>query len=205
MPITILFQGDSVTDCGRRERGANPMGRGYASFVQALAEAARPGQFAFLNRGISGNRAKDLRARWQVDCLALRPDVVSILIGINDTWRRYDRNDPTDDAAFETDYRAILEPLRAAGKQLLLITPFLLDISAQVSRMREDLQGKQAVVRRLAEEFGATLLDADALFQRACQEQNQNPADFAADGVHPSEAGHRLLAQAVWETIGAML
>jgi len=188
---TILFQGDSVTDCSRDRSDPNGLGGGYPLYVsQALPNAK------VLNRGISGHRAKDLVARWQEDCLALNPDIVSVMIGINDVWRRYDDNDPTSDAAFEASYRKLLEPLAERQVKLLLILPFLLDVSAGVTAMREDLDGKQAVVRRLAGEFGAVLLDADALFRKAVAAGGL-PADYAEDGVHPTEAGHRVLAEAI--------
>jgi len=192
---TILFQGDSVTDCGRRE-DPNGLGDGYALAVSQALPGAR-----VLNRGISGNRAKDLAARWQADCLDLYPDGVSILIGINDVWRRYDSNDPTNDAAYEASYRKLLEPLR--GTRVLLIQPFLLDISPAVTAMREDLAGKQAVVRRLAEEYGGkfALLDADELFRGAVRNEKKPPAWYAADGVHPTDAGHRVLGEAVAEML----
>ncbi|MDR3314250.1 MAG: GDSL-type esterase/lipase family protein [Oscillospiraceae bacterium] len=201
MPTTILFQGDSVTDCGRRDAGNDPLGNGYPLLVKVAAQAAQPGAFVFRNRGTSGARVRDLRAHWREDCLDLQPDAVSILIGVNDTWRRYDQNDPTSDAAFEEDYRALLNPLRAGGQRLLLITPFLLDTEERVTRMREDLAGKQAVVRRLAAAYGAALLDADALFAQAQREQNNPPAAFAADGIHPTQEGHRLLAKAVGDVL----
>jgi len=190
--VTFLFQGDSVTDCGRLRMNPKSLGKGYPRYVSQ----ARP-DLRVLNRGISGNRAKDLAARWRQDCLDLNPDMVSILIGINDVWRRYDSNDPTTDAAFEASYREILEPLREKQIKILLILPFLLDVSAGVTAMREDLTGKQAVIRRLAGEFGADLLDADALFLDAVRETGNPPAHYAEDGVHPTEAGHRLLAGAV--------
>ena len=189
---TILFQGDSVTDCERNRREFNSLGGGYPLYVSQAMPGVR-----VLNRGISGHRAKDLAARWEEDCLALEPDVVSILIGINDVWRRYDSNDPTGDAAFEASYRELLEPLRARNIKILLILPFLLDVNAGVTRMREDLAGKQAVVRRLAQEYGAQLLDADELFREAVVAQGLSPAHFAEDGVHPTQAGHRLLAGAI--------
>jgi lysophospholipase L1-like esterase len=193
---TILFQGDSVTDCGRDRSDPDSLGGGYPLYVsQAL-----PG-VKVLNRGISGHRAKDLAARWQEDCLALSPDIVSILIGINDVWRRYDSSDPTSDAAFEASYRKLLEPLAERRVKRLLIQPFLLDVSAGVAAMREDLDGKQAVVRRLAEEFGAALLDADALFREAVAARGAAPAHYAEDGVHPTQAGHRLLAEAMKKTL----
>ena len=184
---TILFQGDSVTDCGRKRDDPDGLGEGYPLHVSKLLPDARA-----LNRGISGHRAKDLVARWQEDCLDLRPDIVSILIGINDVWRRYDSNDPTSDEAFEASYRQLLEPLR--GKHVLLITPFLLDVSEAVTAMREDLTGKQAVVRRLAAEYGAKLLDADEWFRCLVRETGNPPARYAEDGVHPTQAGHKMLA-----------
>ena len=197
---TILFQGDSVTDCGRDREGFSGLGGGYPLFVgQAMPDVR------VLNRGISGHRAKDLAARWQEDCLALNPDAVSILIGINDVWRRYDSNDPTSDAAFEASYRELLEPLRARQVKILLILPFLLDVNASVTRMREDLAGKQAVVRRLAEEYGAQGLDADAMFRDIVKEFGLPPAAFAEDGVHPTEMGHRALAKAVAYRLGKVI
>ncbi|MDR1464327.1 MAG: SGNH/GDSL hydrolase family protein [Oscillospiraceae bacterium] len=200
----LLFQGDSVTDCGRRDNPENPLGGGYPKFVaETLVKQQTPAEL--INRGISGNRVRDLRARWAADVLELRPDLVSILIGINDTWRRYDQNDETTDAAFAADYRAILDPLAEQGVGLLLLAPFVLDVSNAVSRMREDLAGKQAAVRRLAAEYGTLFLDTDALFQDACREQMLPPAAFAADGVHPTEAGHRLLAKAWLRTAEGFL
>jgi lysophospholipase L1-like esterase len=187
---TILFQGDSVTDCGRDRGNPGDLGAGYPFFVSRLLPELR-----VLNRGVSGNRAKDLAARWQEDCLALRPDAVSILIGINDVWRRYDSNDPTPDADFEESLREILEPLR--GTRVLLIAPFLLDVNPAVAAMREDLRGKQAVVRRMAGRYGTALLDADELYRANLCSAGASPAYYAEDGVHPTQAGHAVLARAV--------
>ncbi|MBN1934484.1 MAG: GDSL family lipase, partial [Anaerolineae bacterium] len=126
----VLFQGDSITDAGRSRENDVDLGRGYAALVAAWFGAAWPEKRArFVNRGISGNRAKDLAARWQPDCLALKPNLVSILIGINDTWRRYDRNDPTSAEAFEVSYRAILTQVRdQLGARLVICEPFLLPV-----------------------------------------------------------------------------
>ena len=111
----VLFQGDSITDAGRLRDDPEHMGGGYAALAAAWFSARFPERrVRFLNRGISGNRTADLRARWQRDCIDLRPDWVSILIGINDTWRRYDRSDPTSTEAFAANYRAILEQIGRA-------------------------------------------------------------------------------------------
>jgi len=197
---TILFQGDSVTDCSRERGDPGSLGSGYVLYASRLL----PG-FHVLNRGCSGDRARDLAARWQADCLDLSPDIVSIHIGINDTWRRYDSGDPTGDAAFEADYRRLIEPLLLLeplrNVQVLLIVPFVTDSSPAVTRMREDLSGKQAVVRSLAREYSTALLDADALLLAAVRERGYAPADLAADGVHPTALGHRLLGAAAAEKI----
>ena len=95
--LRVLFQGDSITDMGRDRGDIRNMGSGYPLFVASNFRAARPNfDIDFFDLGISGDRVRDLRARWQSDCLDLRPDVLSVLIGINDTWRRYDSGDPSD-------------------------------------------------------------------------------------------------------------
>jgi acyl-CoA thioesterase I len=106
----VLFQGDSITDAGRDYLNPNHLGYGYSLMASAWFQALYPEkQVRFLNRGISGNRAIDLAERWQEDCLDLRPTWISLLIGINDTWRRYDQNDPTSLEAYETTYRSLLQ------------------------------------------------------------------------------------------------
>src|SRR4051794_21960530 len=89
----VLFQGDSITDAGRNRDNGDDLGKGYALITAALFSHMYPGKrVQFINRGSSGNRVSDLQNRWQEDCLELKPTWVSIYIGINDTWRRYDRN-----------------------------------------------------------------------------------------------------------------
>lgn len=186
---TVVFAGDSVTDCGRRE---DPRGLG-SGYVRDLFDSLGPQRPRIVNVGISGNRAADLEARWQTDVLAHAPDVVSVLIGINDTWRRYDKNDPTSVESFEKSYRAMLEPLRA---KLILVEPFLLAVKDGQHAWREDLDPKIEVVRRLASEYGAVLVAADVEFNR--QAPSVGATTLADDGVHPTAAGHRLLAD-LWQ------
>lgn len=192
----VLFQGDSITDCGRSRTNDAELGHGYANMIAAWFSAAQPAKrVRFINRGISGDRARDLKARWQADCLALKPTVVSILIGINDTWRRYDRNDPTSAEAFAASYRAILADVRdRLGARLVLCEPFVLPVPEDRRAWRVDLDPKIAIVRQLACEFGAILAPLDGLFAQAAA--RREPAFWAADGVHPSQAGHALIAQA---------
>ena len=192
---TILFQGDSITDAGRIRENPTDLGYGYAMMAASLVQARHPELgLRFLNRGISGNRAADLAGRWQQDCLGLRPDWVSILLGVNDCWRRYDANDPTPPATFEEHYRDILTRSRKQGIGIILCEPFLLPCPADREAWREDLDPKIHVVRKLAREFGAHFVPFDGLF--ASRSSIQPPEFWAADGVHPSLPGHALMADA---------
>ncbi|MFQ3610027.1 MAG: SGNH/GDSL hydrolase family protein [Fimbriimonadales bacterium] len=202
---TILFQGDSITDAGRDRNEPNHLGYGYVAMIAQFLDALYPERrLRYLNRGISGNRAKDLLARWETDCLQLRPDWVSILIGINDTWRRYDANDPTSTEAFLQSYRALLQRTREkTSARLILMEPFVLHTPPDRQTWREDLDPKIRGVQALAKEFDALLVPLDRLFKEASLKRE--PAFWAPDGVHPSPAGNALIAQAWLRTVGIQI
>ncbi len=191
---TILFQGDSITDCRRREQGAGRLGCGYVFMAASRLMAAFPElSLNCINRGISGNRMSDLAARWQEDALDIAPDIVSILIGINDTWRRYDSNDPSPVDTYREAYHAILEQIvQHCNPQIVLCEPFVLPYPQDRITWREDLDPRIQVVRSLAREFNATLVPFDAIL--AAASVNVPPSYWAEDGVHPTAAGHALLA-----------
>jgi lysophospholipase L1-like esterase len=192
---TVLFIGDSITDAGRDRDDPDSLGSGYAALAAGWFTASNPGhRVRFLNRGIGGNRAVDLCDRWDTDCLALKPDVVSIMIGINDVWRRYDSADPTPVSLFADRYRHILTLTAEQGAALILLEPFLVPVREEMWSWREDLDPKMSVIRRLAHEFGASLVAADGLMAQAAVASG--PQEWAYDGVHPTGAGHALLAQA---------
>lgn len=192
---TVLFQGDSITDAGRNLEGTDEMGTGYAMMAAARFSALYPDKkVKFLNRGISGNRVKDLRGRWQKDCLDINPAWVSILIGINDCWRKYDSGDPTSVESFEEDYRYLLRKIKEETKAgIILCEPFVLPFPEDREKWREDLDPKIAAVRRLAREFHAYLVPFDGIF--AAASARREPRFWARDGVHPSPAGHALMAE----------
>ena len=200
---TVLFQGDSITDAGRSRENGEDLGRGYAAMVAAWFSARYPGHSVrFLNRGISGNRTGDLLARWQEDCLDLHPTWVSILIGVNDTWRRYDAGDPTPTDVFEANYRALLSMTAdIVGSHIIILEPFLLPIPPDRAAWREDLGPKIAVVRALAREFNTLFVPLDGLFAAAATQREM--AFWLPDGVHPTPAGHALIAQAWLQAVGA--
>ncbi|WP_163859511.1 SGNH/GDSL hydrolase family protein [Paenibacillus elgii] len=199
----VLFQGDSITDCGRNREAGSDLGRGYALIASALFASKYPEkQVQFINRGISGNRVKDLQQRWQEDCLDLKPTWVSIYIGINDTWRRYDRNDPTSVEAFAEGYRdLIVRTKETLDAKLILVEPFVLPVPEDRKRWREDLDPKINAVRELAREFETLYVPLDGLFAAASSKAPS--AYWAPDGVHPSPAGHALIANAWLEAVQA--
>jgi acyl-CoA thioesterase I len=201
---SVLFQGDSITDAGRDRYDGNNLGSGYAMMAAAWFSALYPEKsVSFLNRGMSGNRVLDLQGRWQEDCLELRPSWVSIMIGINDTWRRYDNNDPTSTQDYEAAYRAILGQTRERlNARLILCEPFVLPVPQDREEWREDLDPQIAVVRRLAREFSAILVPLDGIFAQATTQRE--PAFWAGDGVHPTVEGHALVAQSWLGAIKAL-
>lgn len=202
---TVLFQGDSITDADRMRANPADLGRGYALMAAGWFAARFPERGArFLNRGVGGDRVVDLLARWDADCLALRPDLLTILIGINEVWRAFDSGDPTPMATFERDYRTLLERTRAALPQtrIILMEPFSLPISPERESWRADLDPKIQAVRRLARAVDAPLIPLDGLFAQAAT--RREPAYWAEDGVHPTPAGHALIARAWLRAVGAL-
>jgi acyl-CoA thioesterase-1 len=201
----VLFQGDSITDT-HRDRVADTLGTGYAYIVASLFSSLYPEKKVhFVNRGISGNQIHDLEARWDEDCLDLKPDVLSIMIGINDCWRRYSRNLHTTTESFRDSYQSLLTRTRENLKdtKLILLDPFVVPALPGQEAWREDLDPKIQVVRDLAREFGAVYVPLDGLFGAACA--RREPAYWAPDGVHPSPAGHGLIARAWLDAAGVSL
>lgn len=200
----ILFQGDSITDWGRNYEDPSSLGVGYALMIAARLGLLYPEKKrAFFNRGIGGNRIADLQKRWDKDCLELKPTVVSIYIGINDTWRRFDSGEETTAAQFEASYRDLIErTLAATSAKLVLVEPFVLPVPEDRKGWRQDLDPKIHVVRELAREYGAVLIPLDGLFAAASVKAES--AFWAPDGVHPSPAGHALITDAWLRAVGAI-
>lgn len=205
---TVMFTGDSITDCQRLE-SEDRLGFGYPLRVAGewgLRHPDRP--VTWLNTGIAGNKVMDLEARWQADVLDARPDVVSVLVGMNDVgWHSYDPDGYVISAdEYAAGYDRLLAPLAEAGAELILIEPFLLPIRGSVEvgpmrlgeedrkKWRADLDPKIQAVRELALKYGAHLLAADGMFAELAA--TTVPEYWAEDGVHPTPAGHAALAKA---------
>ncbi|HHT36676.1 MAG: SGNH/GDSL hydrolase family protein [Candidatus Wallacebacter cryptica] len=201
---TVLFQGDSITDCGRDRNDPDSLGRGYALMAAGMFSALYPEhKVKFINRGISGNRTEHLVARWQADCIDLQPDFVSIMIGINDVWHAYNKRIETVSIdQFTANYRHILNLTREhLDAEILLMEPYVLHIPEDRMLWREDLDPKREAVRKLAQEFDAIVIPMDEIFQAVAAD---DPGFWCPDGVHPAPAGHGLIAKAWLEAVKAL-
>ena len=192
----ILFQGDSITDCERNREDQYSLGDGYVNLItEILAGRYSQSNLKFINRGISGDKIRDLQLRWDADCIGIKPDILSILIGVNDTLIT-----PTE--LFEEEYRMLLK--RTTGdlnSKIILCEPFLL--LGDNNAYRDDLNPKIEIVHRLSEEFSTRLLPLDKIFRKSCS--LHPPEYWAPDGVHPTPAGHALIAKSWIEYVDKAL
>jgi lysophospholipase L1-like esterase len=199
----ILFIGDSITDAGRRGPDA-PYGNGYVSLVRNFLTARYPERrLTVVNRGVSGNTTRDLRARWQRDVLAERPDWLALKIGINDVWRAFgsgNRRAAVPLPEYSANLRHLLDETRAqTAARVILLTPYMIEPDhARPMRVAMDRYGQ--VVKELAPEYGAVVIDTQAAFDAALQ--HTPPGAWADDQIHPNGAGHALIALAFLRGVG---
>ncbi|ROQ69774.1 lysophospholipase L1-like esterase [Streptomyces sp. 840.1] len=194
---TLLFIGDSITDAGRDRADSASLGAGYVhEIAQTLRDRAAEGPGPrVINRGISGNRVYDLESRWTTDVIDHRPTVVTVKIGINDTWRHYDSGLRSPVDAFATCLDGLLaDTARRLSARLVVITPFLVPVGPDQERWFEDLAPRTDAVLRAAADNGAQVVRADQVMAHAVRDRQ--PAELARDGVHPTPLGHRLIADA---------
>lgn len=195
--MKILFQGDSITDAGRSRENDAMLGVGYPLLLSAMLGERYPGRFSVVNRGVSGNRVVDLYARWRVDAINLAPDLISILIGVNDVWHSLAFNNGVEADRFEQVYDMLLDYTRRClpNARILLLEPFVLPGCATVDALdffQREVALRAQAARRVAERAGVPSIDLQSVFDEALE---HGPADcWLADGVHPTPAGHWLIA-----------
>jgi lysophospholipase L1-like esterase len=198
----VLFQGDSITETGRRSEALAPnqpeaLGSGYALLVAAALLRAHPeADLRIFNRGVSGNRLPELEARWQKDTLDLSPDILSILIGVNDYWHTLSHGYPGTAQSYERGYTGLLERTRRALPEvrLVVLEPFVLHCGVVTDAWFPAFDAYRTAARRVAAGAGASFIELQSVFDRSSSDA---PATYwAADGVHPTAAGHAVIADA---------
>lgn len=204
----IVFTGDSVTDFQRKRPVGEGLwegvGTGYVRQIHTLMNALHPETVIRIsNTGISGNNILDLKARWQQDVLDLKPDWVSMMIGINDVWRKFDEPDIFEGhitpQQYETAYREIIEQTLPRVKGMIVMTPYFMEPNRQ-EPMRADMDVLGSVVKKLAAEYGLICVDTQQAFDDYFQ--YRHPDYIAWDRVHPNQAGAMILAKAWLKAVG---
>lgn len=192
--MNIVFQGDSITDCGR----GGGLGAGYAMLCTAELTANEPGKYVCHNRGIGGNRVTDLLARWKKDCLNLEPDYLSIHIGINDVWHELGGQNGVDAELFEATYDLLLAYTfrMRPGIKVVLMDPFVMPGPATNEHFDyfvKEVALRREAVSRLAKKYDLPVIPLQDIFDQACK---RAPVEcWTGDGVHPTAGGHALIAK----------
>ena len=198
---TALFTGDSITDMCRRTDPSGFLGAGYVRRIAEMSATAEP-RLNVINTGVGGDRTTDLLPRWEADVIERRPDVLTVLIGVNDMWRRYDSDMPVSTEEFRANYSSLLDRARTELdlRELVIMDPFVVPVNAEQSGWyAEDLEAKIVVAQELASRFDAIHIPLHEIFtERAAIE---GPESVIDDGVHPSAGGHELIAQVWWSTV----
>ena len=195
---TILFQGDSITDVGRNREIDRLRGMGYATMVAGEIGLDYPNEFEIINRGISGNRIVDIYARIGKDIIALQPDYMSLLIGVNDVWHELNNNNGIEEEKFEMVYCLVIDELKAKlpNLKLMILEPFVLEgpsTTEHIDYFRTETAKRAAAAKRVADKYGIKFIPLQEKFNEAAKKAPETY--WLADGVHPTAAGHELIAR----------
>lgn len=192
----ILFQGDSITDAGRSREDDMHLGIGYPRFVSGELALDNPGEYEFFNRGISGNRIVDIYARIKKDLINLKPDIMSILIGINDVWHEVGEQNGVDAEKFFKVYSMLIEEVKAAlpDIKIMIMEPFVLKARATEENwdyFASETAKRQEMAKKIAEKYNLKYIPLQDKFDEASKLAPNNY--WLGDGVHPTYAGHELI------------
>lgn len=192
----ILFQGDSITDANRSRENNADMGLGYPTLVSGELGFQYPNQYLMYNRGVSGNRVVDLYARIKMDIINLKPDYMSILIGVNDVWHELGEQNGVDADKYFKIYSMLIEEVKAAlpNIRIMILEPFVLKASATKERWEEfhsEVMKRAEKAKELSKKYDLVFIPLQEKFDEAAK---LAPSDYwLADGVHPTTAGHELI------------
>lgn len=191
--MRILFQGDSITDCGRNYTNDDGFGMGYPMYVMAELAYSEPTEHVYFNRGISGNRIVDLYARMKKDIINLRPDVMSILIGVNDVWHELSEKNGVDADKFYKIYSMLISEVKEALPELkiMILEPFVVKGPCTTGHWEyfdTEVKKRAAAAKRIAEEFSLPFIPLQEGFDKLSEKA---PSTYwVADGVHPTPSGN---------------
>ena len=203
MSKVILFQGDSITDCGRNREDNTSTGVGYAHMVKGQLGYEHPGKYEFINKGISGNRIVDVYARVKSDIINLKPDYMSLLIGVNDVWHELgEQHNGVATEKFEKIYEMLITEILEAlpDIKIMILEPFVLEASATTATeaeperwnyFRTEVPLRAAAAKRIAEKYGLTFVTLQDKFDDACKWAQASY--WLRDGVHPTPMGHWII------------
>ena len=195
--MRILFQGDSITDCGRDWNNDAQLGRGYAHLVEAHLGFCEPGEHTFINKGISGNRIVDLYARIKRDILNYKPDVMSILIGVNDVWHELSESPNGVDAdKFFKIYSMLIEEVKEAlpNVKIMILEPFVLEAcstEANWEYFKTETAKRAEMAKKIAEKYSLPFIPLQNGFDELAKKAPN--AYWLGDGVHPTAKGHEFI------------
>lgn len=195
--MKILFQGDSITDAGRSREDDSMLGVGYSRFVEATLGFEEPTKYEFINRGVSGNKILDLYARMKKDIINLKPDVLSILIGVNDSAHNYAKEPSgVDTHKFYKIYDMLIEEIKESlpDIKIIILEPFCLRGSGIEHRWEDiisEVKEKGAMAKKIAEKYNLPFVKLQEGFEKL--EKIREASYWLADGVHPTAMGHEYI------------
>ncbi len=208
----FLFQGDSITDVSRVDVddggvGSYLFGYGYPNLLAADYLKNRKGEFEFINRGVSGDRIVDLYARIKDDIINLKPDIMSILIGVNDVWHELSQQNGVDAPKFEKIYSMLIEEIKEAlpNVKIIILAPFVLKGSGTemyYDEFRAEVAKRAESAKRVADKYELSYVQLQPLFDEASADGDTTY--WTTDGVHPTAAGHQIIKEALAQAINQL-
>ena len=187
----ILFLGDCITGWNRDYSNPEDLGNGY---VARIADAIKNYRIEVINKGTDEQRTIDLLNEYEENVLKIKPDVITIYIGMNDVWHHFAKGIETTNEEFEHNFETLLEKIKEdLNIPIIIIEPFIIDITPELTKMRAELWQKVDIIRKLARKYASEYIALDGSFASACIKHE--PTFYSLDGVHPTDEGHKFIAR----------
>ncbi|MCL2322138.1 MAG: SGNH/GDSL hydrolase family protein [Oscillospiraceae bacterium] len=202
---TIVFQGDSITAGNIISCNENSLGDGYVFFIDTYIKSIYPEyDVNIVNKGVDGDSILNLKKRWKETCVNLHPDIITLLIGINDIWDKYYSDNYLTDEEFLFHYDDIIcDSMLNGVKKIVLMEPFIIPVNSDMESWRKDIYSKIDIVRRLAKKYNCTYIPLDSIFGELCT--IKGPEYWSNDGIHPNVKGHFIIARSWLQMMNAWI